>query len=404
MAEKENNGTQKPRRVISSGEMGKGRTAGAPERRKQDEEAILQAQQQSEQQIRQLRTKMILSLSALSLVLVALVVAFTFINKGMQLLDSIDYVETPGENEVRVLTQDEINQINAQEQDETLSNSDAADIEDAEADIRAFLESESKPIGDSSDVTNILLIGSDAKDYSETTRSDSMIIFSIDRKNKQIKMTSLMRDMYVSIPGYGYNKLNAAYAFGGGELLMDTINQNFKLNLEKYVCVNYDTFVEVVDSLGGLYITLEDEEIPHLNQYVKGGEQNKLEKGGTYLLNGQQVLSYCRIRKVGTDSARTQRQRTALKGLVTKLKTADAATITDMATTTLPNVRTNLDEGEVMSLVLEALDMRTYTMDELRIPVDGSWEELTVNKMWIMKIDNEVNCSAISDFIYGATE
>lgn len=350
--------------------------------------------------IRQLKIKMVLSLSALSLVLIALIAAFFVVNRGMKALEALDTIDYQKPGEVVSLSDEDIRAIKDEERDETLSNSDAEVIEDAEAKIMSFLETGTQPLAGEDEILNIMLVGCDAKSYDKWIRSDSMIIFSIDRAHKKIKLTSLMRDMYVSIPGYGLNKLNAAFAFGGGELLLKTVAQNYKVDMSKYVCVNYSAFVEVVDRLGGLYITVEDKEVDYLNKYVKGGAQNKLSEGGTQLLNGQQVLAYCRIRKLGTDSARTQRQRTALKGLVTKLKSASATELTDIATATLPSVKTNLEESEVKSLILDALGMRDYTIDELKVPVDGTWQDMTVNKMAVLQFDHEANAAAIRGFIY----
>jgi len=196
----------------------------------------------------------------------------------------------------------------------------------------------------SSDVRNILLIGSDTRNADERGRTDSMILLSINSTTKEITMTSFMRDMYVNIKGIDadgndidtWSKLNAAYVYGGAELLMDTIEYNFDIAVDDYVYIDFLSFVDIVDAVGGIELDISDEEAEGMKPPM--AEQNKLlgnkkgtdylDKGGKKLhVNGNQALAYARLRYVGNaDFQRTERQRTVITKIIEKgerLRSAD---------------------------------------------------------------------------------
>ena len=258
-------------------------------------------------------------------------------------------------------------------------------------------------VSHSDETKNILLIGCDV-DKNGISRSDSMILLSLDHTHKKIKMTSLMRDMRLRIPGKGKHKLNAAYTFGGGDLLLRTIYSNFGLKVDKYVCVDYAAFVKVVDYLGGVEVTIEEMELKQFNKYVSGGEKNRLDSAGTYLMNGKQALSYCRIRKVGTDTARTARQRRVLKKLMTKCRSMSPLEAEKMLSIIAPSLTTNLSWGEIIQLVAEGLDCTSYDTLGTRIPVDGTWEDVIINKVWYVSVNLNRNARYLNEFIYGDDE
>ena len=165
-------------------------------------------------------------------------------------------------------------------------------------------------------ITNVLLIGVDARDLDEPCRSDSMIIATLDNNNKKVKLTSLFRDTLVNIPGHGEAKLNAAMAYGGVELLIETIKNTYGINLDKYIIINFWGFEAIIDQIGGLEFNVEDYMLNELNKYIgesTGGNDCPVTEAGEQLLNGKQALSYARIRKgVGDEFARTDRQREVL--------------------------------------------------------------------------------------------
>lgn len=258
------------------------------------------------------------------------------------------------------------------------------------------------------DIFNILVIGCDSRKKGGVGRSDAMILFSVNEDTEKIHMTSIMRDSYVSIPGKGNNRINAAYAFGGGKLLLNTIETNFGADVDKYVSFDFYSFVDVVDNIGGIEVEVTEAEIPVLNSYVK--ELNKLngrEEGTYYVtesglqhLNGTQALGYARIRYVGDgDFERTNRQRIVIAKVFEKSKTLNLLEITDLLNTFLPQVKTNLTQEEILSLMLKALDYLQYDLESHRLPVDDSWKYMRVNGVSVLGIDLEKNQKALQEFI-----
>ena len=257
-------------------------------------------------------------------------------------------------------------------------------------------------------IFNILVIGCDSRKKGGVGRSDAMILFSVNEDTEKIHMTSIMRDSYVSIPGKGNNRINAAYAFGGGKLLLNTIETNFGADVDKYVSFDFYSFVDVVDNIGGIEVEVTEAEIPVLNSYVK--ELNKLngrEEGTYYVtesglqhLNGTQALGYARIRYVGDgDFERTNRQRIVIAKVFEKSKTLNLLEINDLLNTFLPQVKTNLTQEEILSLMLKALDYLQYDLESHRLPVDDSWKYMRVNGMSVLGIDLEKNQKALQEFI-----
>ena len=258
-------------------------------------------------------------------------------------------------------------------------------------------------VSHSDDTKNVLLIGYDV-DENGISRSDSMILLTLDHEHQKIKMTSLMRDMYVRIPGYGKRKLNAAFVYGGPELLLQTIYTNFGLQVDKYICVDYKAFVDVVNEIGGVQVDLEEMELEQFNKYVGKKESNKIYEAGSYVLNGKQTLTYCRIRKVGSDTARTARQREVLSKIMKKCGKMSLLELEHLLRITAPNVTTNLSLTEIFSLTSEGLSSMDYEMQGLRIPVDGAWYDLTIDGVSYVGVDLNANARYLFDFLYGDSE
>lgn len=292
--------------------------------------------------------------------------------------------------------------------DPELSNSSEEDIKNIEDKIRKNLEDKSIDIMKDKDILNILLIGTDGRTVNERGRSDSMILMSVNKKSGRITMTSFLRDSYVNVPGFGNTRLNHAYAYGGPSLLMDTIEQNFKIEIDKYIRVNFYSFVSVIDTIGGVDINITDDEIQYFNRYLYGinqregrdPEKGKLEKGGKYKLDGCQALAYSRIRYVGTDFQRTERQRTVLEQVFQHLQGLNLVQLNDMLNKLLPEIKTNLQEGEIFSLVLQAPSILKYERKQCRVPCDGSWTDIVVDGMMVLGIDFQMNQSYLKKNIY----
>lgn len=262
------------------------------------------------------------------------------------------------------------------------------------------------------DAFNVLLIGVDSRSDSMSGRSDSMILVSINKKTKQATMTSFLRDIYCSIPGYGSDRLNAAYAYGGADLLKDTIKANFGITVDRCLVVNFYLVMDLVDAVDGIDLDLTADEIGVMNRYYINA-QNQLigqpdgtdilsdSDAGTVHVNGNQALAYARVRYIGTDFARTGRQRTVISKCLDKIKTMGLGEISGLAEQFLPRVRTDLTEGDCAALLLMALDLKSYDFQSLAVPVDGSWNNANIRGMSVLTIDFDENTKAWHDLVDG---
>lgn len=289
-----------------------------------------------------------------------------------------------------------------------VEDSPEEDIKALEDEIRENLENNAIDFLSDKDVYNILLIGTDARGVSERGRSDSMILVSINRRTRKVVMTSFLRDIYIAIPNVGTTRLNHSYAYGGADLLMRTLEQNFKFQIDKYVQVNFYSFVDAIDSVGGVDIDVTDAEVSYINSglreinRLKGDPDNKwqLSKGGRYTLNGAQALSYARIRYIGTDFGRTERQRKVLEQLIQKIGDLSLIEKKELLDIILPEVTTNIQEDEMFSLVLNADKYMRYERVQCRVPADGTWWNLTVRGMAVLGMDFDRNIQYIRSNIY----
>lgn len=303
-----------------------------------------------------------------------------------------------------------INMDIAPDQD-TDSSSPQQEIDNANKAIEDNLNNNSTPLLYDKDVYNILLIGSDTRVSGGTGRSDSMILISINKKTQKIIATSLMRDIYLQIPGVQEgNRLNTAYAYGGADLLLKTVQQNFKISVDKYIAVDFFSFIDVIDKVGGVNINISDAEIKVANDYVHEINQLKglpindgiITQSGEQTLTGKQALGYARIRYVGNaDFGRTDRQRTVLEQVFSKVKTKNISQLNDLLNTFLPEVTTNLGKGELFSLVLNMPTYKNYSLDSWRIPVDGAFSYMSIRKMSVLSIDFAKNIDEMKNRIYG---
>lgn len=260
-------------------------------------------------------------------------------------------------------------------------------------------------------VVNILLIGNDSRENGEDGRSDAMILLSISNKTGKIYMTSLLRDMYVKIPGHDDNRLNAAYSFGGAELLMETVEQNFDIKVDRYVLVNFEAFANLVDAVGGVDLELTSEEIEYVNGYLveynmlldrpQGTDNMDTSVSGMVHLNGPQALAYSRNRYLGTDFGRTERQRKVLSAVIGKLPKAVVTHPKALIDGLMPNLTTNLTQGECFRLSLMAGKLLSYDIEQASIPLEGTYQNATHRKMAVLEVDFEANKKYLKENIYG---
>lgn len=247
-------------------------------------------------------------------------------------------------------------------------------------------------------VTNILLIGSDARGDVDGQRSDTMILFSIDKKNGQIKLTSFLRDSYVYIPSKGYKtKLNAAFSYGGTQLVMDTIEYNFGVNIDNYVMVSFDAFQQIVDLMGGVTIEgVTAKEAQYMNDVV----DIKSVKEGTNKMNGFTALWYCRIRKLDSDFYRTQRQRKVISAVISQAKKTNPITLANICKKVLPYISTDINKSELTTLAVGAvLSFLRYDMAQQQIPADGTWSSQRINGSDVIAMDIEQNKNILKTFL-----
>ena len=242
-------------------------------------------------------------------------------------------------------------------------------------------------------IFRVLLIGVDSRENIRG-RSDTMILFDINPDTKKIVMTSLLRDIYVDIPGHKSNRLNAAYALGGAKLLTQTISKSFGIEIDKYVIVNFRIVIDVVDALGGVEVDVTKEELDHINQGATGTNRLPDSSIGKVRLNGNQALVYSRIRKTDSDFGRTSRQREIVSASIEKIKKLGIFEINDMLNQFLPRVTTNLTEKDVVNLLLMALKRKDYSIESMALPVDGTWKYATIDGKAVIKIDFAANAKA----------
>ncbi|MGG5462534.1 LCP family protein [Clostridium sp. B9] len=257
-------------------------------------------------------------------------------------------------------------------------------------------------------ITNILLLSSDARPGEDVSRSDSIMILTIDNIHKKLKVTSLMRDMLVEIDGHGEEKLNHAFAYGGPTKTIETIQNNFGIKLDNYVIVDFSAFVKVIDSIGGVEVTIKDYELDELNKYILdggGSESDLLPEPGTYNLNGYQALSYARIRKVGNgEYERTERQRLVLQLALEKVKDASTVKLVSLMNELFPYVKTNISLTNAMDYGFTALQVGkdcNFEIEQFRVPIDSiSHGGILDNKGWVFIIDKVETSKALQEFIF----
>ena len=253
---------------------------------------------------------------------------------------------------------------------------------------------------------NILLVGLDSRKDNYTGRSDSMILCTINKKSKKFVMTSFLRDSYVTIPGHGKDKLNAAYALGGSNLLANTIYENYGIVVDRTAVFNFLFVIDIIDYLGGVTVDVTADELPYLNMYIHDQNEElynlanpnkgQIHSGpGTYTLDGNQALGYARIRYVGTDVARSERQRLVLSQCIDKCKKLSTGQLNEMMTLFLPRIKTDLTSGDCLSLITTLLRAGSYESGSMAIPTDGTWKDAKVGDQEVIKItDFDANTEA----------
>lgn len=241
---------------------------------------------------------------------------------------------------------------------------------------------------------NVLLIGCDKSDGT-SQRSDSMILVSIDKSAQKIKFVSFMRDLWVKIPGYDSGRLNAAYSYGGAELLMKTINTNFSIGIDSYVMVDFEMFENVIDGLGGVTVDITEKEADFINRTTHAEVHS-----GENLLNGDYALIYCRIRYLDSDFNRTQRQRKVMASILQKVSSQNPIKTISVMKSVLPQITTGISPLELTLKAFGAIKYLSYSNDQLRLPIDGGYSDQYINSQAVLVPDIDANTEALQGFIY----
>lgn len=259
----------------------------------------------------------------------------------------------------------------------------------------------SKQMEQQDEIINILLVGSDKRrGWDETGRSDSAMIATLDTRNNQLKLTSLMRDMYLPIPGHGENRFNASYSFGGVELLYQTVAENFEVAVDGYAVVDFYAFRKVIQELGGVKIKLTDAEYQYLvSAYPQKAWSRRLKPGNNHM-SGAMALAYCRIRQdTQGDFGRTQRQRNVLNAILKKAKRLSLSELLALAEKIVPEISTDLTNEEIISYMKTILFMGETKIHQFRLPVDGSYTPQIIYGMDVLVTDVQQNKEALKQFI-----
>ncbi len=261
-----------------------------------------------------------------------------------------------------------------------------------EAQVPAPDGTDSGGIHQNSEVINILLLGNDSREEDVTQRTDAMILVSINPAAERIYLTSFLRDLYVPVPGYGNQRLNAANVLGGPTLTLETIEQNFGISIHHYAQVSFTAFESIIDTLGGVELYLTTAEALHLELG---------QTGGSYPLSGKNALAYCRIRALDSDFARTERQRTLLETLWADLQGIAPPEAAELLMILLPQVSTDMTWADCLHLLSVAGNARDFEIISRSIPAPGTYEITMVRDMSVLLADMEENAALLRTTLYG---
>ena len=322
----------------------------------------------------------------LSLILAALV---TVAGVGTYYLGRLNRFENPVPNASIPKMSDEFD-TETQEGMETLETVDASDVVFETVDM---LEG---------DMINIMLIGQDRRPGEERSRSDSMILVTLNKQKNTIQLTSFMRDLYVQIPGYMDNRLNVAYRYGDVTLMNETFRVNFGLEIDGNVMVDFDEFTEIIEVVGGVTLEITSAEASYMNKH----SDNTFQAGVTYM-NAKDALTFTRMRyAAGGDYGRTDRQRRVLMALAESMRHTDVWTLLELFDQILPHISTNLDNNQIMQCIKDGAailrsggEIQTY-----RIPQDDAHYQASIRGMAVLVPNLEKCQEDLQEFLFSDAE
>lgn len=335
-----------------------------------------------------MRVFLIVTCSILALVLLLMVVATAMVYRWLGMINRTDgYLPPLSEDEMQAYLDENTDPYDPNYTGEVLDPNDVNWGEDS-----GLVHGEQ--------VINILLVGSDTRDPGQRGRSDSMILCSYNRKNKTMVMTSLLRDMYVQIPGYQDNRINAAYVFGGLQLMNKTLELNLGVKVDGNFVIEFEGFAKVIDLVGGVDITLTQAEANFMNKNAHDSKMKGQFQAGKMRLYGEDALFYARIRKIDSDFGRAQRQRTVMMAVYEKCKNLSLTQLYNLMDEVLPLMTTDLTNSQIMGYAGEFLPVLSeIKIETLHIPVDGTYRNARIRNMAVLVPDLEANRRVLAEII-----
>lgn len=302
-----------------------------------------------------------------------------------------------------------LNKINkvTLEDNNTPNNADTDTKSDSENSSDSSASDIQNTIPKSTDIKNIAIFGIDGTE-GEASRSDCIMILTIDNIHDKLKLTSIIRDSYVDIPTrQNKDKINHAYAFGGPSLAVETLNNNFDLDISRFASVNFSSFPKIIDSVGGITLNINDDELKYINEYIdqvnwlNGSTSPEIINAGTQTLDGTQALAYSRIRyTAGGDFERSHRQRIVIEQLFEKLKTLSITEYPKILNELLPLIKTNLTNTEILSIGMDINALKDNGIIQARFPEDDDAEGKMISGIYYYVFDEDVTKTKIHEFIY----
>ncbi|MBQ3252005.1 MAG: LCP family protein [Oscillospiraceae bacterium] len=333
--------------------------------------------------------------AVLAVVLIAMIGASAYIESMLGKLNrdpNADF-ETMSESEYNQMMDDE--------------TTDSTEFTGEEMDATSVVWDEETLLAQGESVINLLLIGQDRRPgQKKNARSDAMILVTINKVKKTITLSSFMRDMYVQIPGKNDNRINASYAMGGISLLNKTITKNFGVTIDGNIVVDFAGFMDAIDIIGGVDISLTKKEADYLNSHTYKDQEHwphDLVVGMNHL-DANKALAYARIRKIsGGDFGRTGRQRKVIMAMMDKIRNLSVLELNNLLNKLLPLVTTDLTDAEILGYAMELLPILKYlSVESQQIPAKGAYKAATINKKSVLVPDLKKNKQILQNIM--ATE
>ncbi len=266
-----------------------------------------------------------------------------------------------------------------------------------------YLTQPEKLVGKREGHFSVLIIGQDSRKKGQNGRSDAMILADLDEETGSIRLVSFLRDMYVKIPGQGMNRLNAAFFYGGAELLKSTLENNFGVAIDRTVTVDFSSMAAIIDQVGGVTLPVSEKERAPLNKLLKDfkGQEGAepIEKAGEQTLTGLQALCYSRIRKIDSDFQRTSRQHKVLQAIFAKASKQDATSLLGLVTKSWKLIETDMNLKDAAALVPMMMKAKGGSMETMHVPLNGTYQDDVVKGMMVLMPNLKKNAQAIETFL-----